>query len=131
MSVLIKPCTKHQYSSYLVTAKKLLTKSLKRIYIYRERERERELSLKFYCLQLTSPQDKGVQNMINFPPRTATCTNHVVLSKGISSMDNKDESSASAEYRAMPAEIFTFNRFVYMYIIICIYMYSHLSLSIH
>ena len=88
-------------------------------------------SLKFYCLQLTSPQDKGVQNMINFPPRTATCTNHVVLSKGISSMDNKDESSASAEYSAMPAEIFTFNRFVYMYIIICIYMYSHLSLSIH
>ena len=94
-------------------------------------ERDAERSLKFYCLQLTSPQDKGVQNMINFPPRTATCTNHVVLSKGISSMDNKDESSASAEYSAMPAEIFTFNRFVYMYIIICIYMYSHLSLSIH
>ena len=46
-------------------------------------------------------------------------------------MDNKDESSASAEYSAMPAEIFTFNRFVYMYIIICIYMYSHLSLSRH
>ena len=67
------------------------------------------LRLGFYCLQLTSPQDKGVQNMINFPPRTATCKNHVVLSKGISSMDNKDESSASAKYSALPAEIFTFD----------------------
>ena len=66
-------------------------------------------ALTFYCLQLTSPQDKGVQNMINFPSRTATCKNHVVLSKGISSMDNKDESSASAKYSALPAEIFTFN----------------------
>ena len=60
--------------------------------------------------------------MINFPSCTATYKNHVVLSKGISSMDNKDESSASAKYSALPAEIFTFNpshitlRFVYMYI---------------
>ena len=70
---------------------------------------ERERRLRFYGLQLTSPQDKGVQNMINFPSRTATCKNHVVLPKGISSMDNKDESSASAKYSALPAEIFTFN----------------------
>ena len=79
-----------------------------------EEEREREMgrerhfdTLTFYCLQLTSPEDTG--NMINFPPRTATCENHVVLSKGISSMDNKDESSASAKCSALPAEIFTFN----------------------
>ena len=45
----------------------------------RERERERETfdTLTFYCLQLTSPQDKGVRNMINFPSYTVTCKNHV------------------------------------------------------
>ena len=47
--------------------------------------------------------------MTNFPSRTATCKNHVVLSKGISSMDNKDESSARAKYSALSAEIFTFD----------------------
>ena len=47
--------------------------------------------------------------MIHFPSRTATCKNHVVLSKGISSMHNKDESSASAKCNALPAEIFTFD----------------------
>ena len=56
-------------------------------------------TLTFYCLQLTSPQDKGVRNMINFPSCTATCKTHVVLSNGISSMDNKDESPASAKCR--------------------------------
>ena len=75
-----------------------------------QRDKERGLrGLRFYCLQLTSPQDKEVQNMINFPSRTVTCKNHVVLSKEISSMDNKDESSASAKCSALPAEIFTFN----------------------
>ena len=45
----------------------------------RDREGKRERRFTFYCLQLTSPQDEGVQNMINFPSRTATCKNHVVL----------------------------------------------------
>ena len=54
-------------------------------------------ALAFYCLQLTSPQDKGVRNLINFPSRTATCRNHVVPLKGIGNMDNKNESSASAK----------------------------------
>ena len=66
-------------------------------------------TLMFYCLQLTSPQNKEVRSMINFPSRTAACKNQVVLSKGITSMDNKDESSASAKYSALPGEIFTFN----------------------
>ena len=47
--------------------------------------------------------------MINFPSRTATYKNHIVLSKGISSMDNKDELSASAKCSALYAEVFTFN----------------------
>ena len=47
--------------------------------------------------------------MINLPSLTATCKNHVVLSKGISNMDNKDESSASAKCSTLPAEIFTFS----------------------
>ena len=47
--------------------------------------------------------------MVNVSSLTATCKNHVVLSKGISSMDDKDESSPSAKYSALPAEIFTFN----------------------
>ena len=75
-----------------------------------ERERERAFdTLTFYCLQLTRPQDKGVRNMINFPSRTATCKNHVILLEGISSIYNKDESSTSAKYSALPAEIFTFD----------------------
>ena len=57
--------------------------------------RERD-ALTFYCLQLTSPQDKGLQNIIKCPSRTATCKNHVVPSKGIGNMDNKTESSARA-----------------------------------
>ena len=44
-------------------------------------QRQRD-ALMCYCLQLTSPQDKGVQNTINFSSRTATCKNHVVPSKG-------------------------------------------------
>ena len=63
----------------------------------------------------------GVQNMINFPSRTATCKNHVVLSKGISNMDNKDESSASTKmqcFACRDSDIYSkpHNRFVYMYI---------------
>ena len=75
----------------------------------RKRDRGERDTLTFYCLQLTSPQDKGVRNMINFPSRTATCKNHAVLSKGISSMDNEHQSSASARCSALPAEIFTVN----------------------
>ena len=50
----------------------------------REREREREVfdALMFYCLQLTSPQDKGYKTQSTF-------NGYFV--------DNKNESSASAK----------------------------------
>ena len=69
--------------------------------------------------------------MINFPLRTATCKNHVVLSKGISNMDNKNESSASTKmqcFACRDSDIYSkpHNRFVYMYI----NNYVHMCVSV-
>ena len=47
----------------------------------RRRERDAFDAFKFYCLQLTSPQDKGLQNTNNLSSRAATCKNHVIPSK--------------------------------------------------
>ena len=75
----------------------------------RERETFDVLTFDVLLSSAYKPTRQGVRNMINFPSHTATCKTHAVLSKGISSMDNKDESSASAQYSALPAEIFTFD----------------------
>ena len=77
----------------------------------RERRKERERRFRRFHVLLSSaykPTRQGGYKTINLSSGAATCKHHVIPSKGIGHVDNKNDSSASAKCSALPAEILTF-----------------------